>query len=221
MNQLIHGPSHIGGHTLDLVCSNQNVIRSVTKSSVPWTDHALLFFPIDIPSNPTKLPCCKQNLIWTRSTKHILTQDLTDALSKHTWSTHNSASSDQLMDYFMTNLQATLDKLAPKTLVKEKNPFGPRSWFSQACHTERTWLRKAERTWKQSKTEANKLAYNIEAKKYKHFITSQKKNFVTERINAAKNSSKEIFKIVQELTKPAALAPTIPSSQEQCDTLAQ
>jgi len=193
--QIVHGPTHRDGHTLDWIVTKENdsiiVPHTITKLNV--SDH----FYIDCTLNLHKTHDIKTTFISRnyRSINHeafdkdlaakfdnILTMGLTDF--------------DSLVKCYNQACIEVLDAHAPST-VRVRTIRRKPLWFNEAVEDARRERRRCERKFRKSHSEGDQEAYFAAQKTVSSAIYSAKTEFYNDRL--ANCNSKEVFKTVNEL----------------------
>ncbi|GFR88589.1 ATP-dependent DNA helicase [Elysia marginata] len=150
IKQLVQGPTHQQGHTLDLVL-HRNALQLTLNTQVEdkcISDHYVI-------TVKTSIEKCSANKTVTikRDIKHINLENFKEDISK-CLSSHSASSIDQLSEY----LQGVLNKHAP---MEEKTistrPIAP--WMSLKAKEAKQEKRRAERQWKKSGLTVHKQIY--------------------------------------------------------------
>ena len=195
--QLVHGPTHREGHTLDLVFANHDDtnIKSVNVVNQLISDHFTIFIDFDI----TK-PKPSKRLVTSRNIKKIdisvFSSDVISVLENH----------DSIdISKFNEEITSVLDKHAPLvTRTISDRPFSP--WYNLEVKAAKSERRKAERKWLKSGLTIHKNILKLKTKQWKHELISAKKQFYISKLEGS-NSYKEIYKICNDLLGNVSSSP--------------
>ena len=147
LHQHVDAPTHIKGHTLDLVLSSPEkgfVRESIVSAGIGGSDHfsVLTTVRVNKPSLPTKS-------ISYRPLKLLNIEEFAAGLRNSTFVTQPANDIDTLIRQYDASVLSALDKHAPvrrKTFILR--PYNP--WFSKTITAERRLCRRAERKWRKS-----------------------------------------------------------------------
>ena len=157
LDQHVSVPTHISGHTLDLIItrnSDQLLVSSL------WTDY---LFSDHLPVHcniQVEKPLLKSKRISFRKLKSINISSLRDDLSKSDLCSNaiDSLELNDLVTHYDEALSSALDRHAPlinKTVTKR--PIVP--WFNNEIKTAKRMRRRAERKWRKTKLRLDFLDY--------------------------------------------------------------
>ena len=168
----VNGPTHISGHTLDLVITRKDcgIIRNVQISDL-ISDHMCISFEINLISpvlEPTKKPF--------RPIKNIDINSFHDDLKNSDLVTNLKDDLDALVAQFNETLQVILDKHAPKTKRSVKPRKAP--WYNSEIHKQRQLRRQYTRKWRKSKSEIDKAVMISQRDLVKKLFTLPNQNFI-------------------------------------------
>uniref|UniRef100_A0A8C1UC21 Reverse transcriptase domain-containing protein n=1 Tax=Cyprinus carpio TaxID=7962 RepID=A0A8C1UC21_CYPCA len=151
LHQLVDRPTHLIGHTLDLIISHGLSISLTEISETAISDHfpIIVEFPVpsSIASRSIASPCYRR--IFTSSTAEEFSAAFMDtelyALSESVF----SICPDGLLSSFNSTCSEILDVIAP---YKQRSPkLRADPWINDATRTLRQRCRQAERRWKKDK----------------------------------------------------------------------
>ena len=193
LKQHIVGPTHIMGHTIDVVITRNktNLVKNVTVTPSDLSHHSLITYDFTI--EPLKTI---SKSITYRATKNMdrerFQSDLTDRLSIVT-----GEDLGERVHQFNTILSQTLDEYAPmKTREIRIVPHAP--WFDEEYATLRRTRRRAEKKFRISGLEEDKAEWKRISKDCDSMASEKKKTFIINKLDAD-NSSKNLHKVVNTL----------------------
>ena len=106
---------------------------------------------------------------------------------------------DSFVEQFESELESILEKHAPLT-QKTVTCRPPKAWFNDEILKMKQSLRKAERVWRKYE-EPNQLEIVKELRlKYHYAICNEKRSVLSEKVLSSKGDSKQLYKLVSELT---------------------
>ena len=146
LTQLIHDPTHCGGHIPDWMVVRENN-GSVSQCNVPGTsfsDHDAI---AGLTTLHNSLTHCR--VVSSRNLRKINSAEM-EADTQHLLDTEKANCTDiELADRYSAGLRRVLDQHAPLTSRKVTNrPSAP--WRTDSIRTAKRELRQAERKWRSS-----------------------------------------------------------------------
>ena len=197
-------PTHIHGHTLDLVLSRkmEDIIASPPSACHYISDHAAIRCHVAIGKSNYHV-----KKISFRKIKSIdignLTRDvgLTGLCERGKESPTNSLDLDAFVHDYNTTLSRVLDQHAPlKTKTVQSRPKVP--WYSNEIAEAKRRRRKAEKRWKRTKLPADLNAL----KKHKNYVTyistRAKRAFYTDFVSENSDDQRKLFRATRSLLIP-------------------
>ena len=109
ITQHVKGPTHVKGHTLDLVCSTGTAPPHLQCLDLAVSDHYAVLFTVPVPEPKQRV---NQNITY-RNIKTVNTLALTNILETHLASDPLDSSLDGLVAHYNTAVSWGLDSLAP------------------------------------------------------------------------------------------------------------
>ena len=190
LQQLVCGPTHASGHTLDLIFRQNLEVKILENESLPWTDHHVIKFMItkNTPLTKTLKPV---TMHWTRSQKKLHSELFKTILGNKIKTIPSHQSATETLDAINTALLQSADLVAPKrkTCIRKYNS----SWFNDQLSSLKQERRRAEAAWKRSTTDENRAIYNETTKKYhKEIFLAKKKLFLQDHHQCPKPSSRTL-----------------------------
>ena len=91
-----------------------------------------------------------------------------------------------------------LDKAAPQKVRYADRPHKP--WFNNYIHKQKNIVKNRDQIYKINREEHHWRAYTIERNKYSGLLKYHKKQVITKQIMDNSKNTKELFKIVNEIT---------------------
>ena len=193
-------PTHPSGHILDLVLSPAGSSDVKDVNVIPCdpsvSDHALITFNFMIPKPSThekiiKFRCYSnvdQNLVCCEIDQHLRTN--TDI---------SEFSSDELVQRYNDALGLVFNRHCPEVekriVVRDDTP-----WYNTSIKFLRRERRKAERRWRNNKTEFTRSLYALARRAVVNAIKEEKKKYYQRKIDACGNDQKKLFTVVSKLT---------------------
>lgn len=104
-----------------------------------------------------------------------------------------------------------------KSDLKRTRPSSP--WYTQELRQKKLGCEHEERKWCKGYSENANQNYKASIKEYKELVDKTKKYYFVNKINSAKSSPKELFRIVTSLVQQPE-PPTL-ASQELCEEIAK
>ena len=196
LQQHVNVPTHVHGHTLDLIITRQS--DEIVKTQ-PWTDclfsdHLPVFCELQI-----SRPSLVRSKISSRKIKSINMADLRNDISRSELCTkYHAMCMNELVSCYDSTLSRLLDSHAPlitKSVVKR--PIVP--WFTNEIKDAKRLRRRAERKWRRSKSQADFLAYKSEKNRVTYIINSARRQYYTDFISENSSNQKTLFKAINTL----------------------
>ncbi|XP_078512392.1 uncharacterized protein LOC144772083 [Lissotriton helveticus] len=195
--QLVEVPTHIKGHTLDLVwTSDPNITLSGVLPCV-WTDHYLVNCEAHIDGQSSDQ---SRRLRKTRNWDEIDLKTLTEILPKVA---RPLVGTDLDWEYtdLTRSLRQAIDQIAPERIQLMRGSGKGAPWFTPLLREHKRKLRALERSWRKTKQDTARDQYKASLYRYKKLILQTKAEHYECRLNKAGNIQKETFKILAELSK--------------------
>ncbi|KAJ1082335.1 hypothetical protein NDU88_002503 [Pleurodeles waltl] len=208
--------THRAGHILDGIFTHPEEELYLSTTPLEWMDHALLTFKFLARQQPI-IPIPQKKL--TRSWRNIEAEPLKVTLT-HNWNDLKASTLSPLAR-FNLGIKQAMDSLAPARISvprTRKKPNQP--WFSQALKLLQRKYRQKERCWKLSPREAERVELKLALNIYKEACRAAKSDYFTRKISEAANSSRELFRTVNDLTTPLG-TPKVENSQDFCNKVAK
>ena len=208
-------PTHIKGHTLDLICCSGLTPSNCTADPLPITDHFLLSFNVTLRLSMTKPP----RLISFRNIKAINLHTLSSTIASIPDPDYSS-SPDELVLHYNTSLTSILNSLAP---VKTRSVSFAHSapWFTPELRSIKSKGRQLERLHKKTGLTVHHDMYKNHILQYKDSIASAKSTYYSSLICSNHGNSKALFSLLNKILQPPDLLPPHLYSSDTCDSLLQ
>ena len=182
LSQLVVGPTHTHGHTLDLIFLNTFELQTTTSSPVDFDigDHFLVNLVLKNVQNNTAIPASKS--ISYRNLKGINLEEFSTELCSKLNTLHDNVDFPTKYSQISILAHETLDSHAPlitKTISNKSDVH----WQDSEYRTERALRRKYERVWKKAlkesgiKTGPEREAYIEQRKKCAHLATLKRSQY--------------------------------------------
>lgn len=195
LSQFVIGPTHKLGHTIDLVFANRFEfdLPLIQPTNLDISDHFPIFF--NLPTyNHTAKSINKQ--ISYRNIKSIqpsqFSKKLCGALDVMYIENTDFESHYKLFSDCAVKL---IDEVAPVRTINISNSSKP-PWMDDEYCKERALRRGLERTWKVSRSEADKIPYLAQSKKCAQLVTSKREKYYSDIISKCEGDQRALFKIV-------------------------
>ena len=215
LKQLVHFPTHVKGHTLDLILTraSDDIISQISCTSYLPSDHAAITCKLTI-SKPepvkTKIQFRKLKVIDIDAFRRDILQ------SKLHTGTCLSDDVDELIEQYESVLKSLLDKHAP--VINRTITSRPRSlWFNEECHEVKQNLRRLERRWRSSRLEIDHQIFVPQAAKYHKTLLQARKNYYSLELDVC--GPREFFLKVDRLCRTTS-SKTLPRDDNSSPSLA-
>ena len=201
LQQHVHVPTHVSGHTLDLVISRRDddlVSDIYTQRGLPSDHYAVKCF-VNI-SRPGLSTVKVRSRRIARINKVGFYSDVQSSLQ----SMPPVSDLASLVSEYNIILTKTLDEHAPlvdRTVVLR--PHAP--WYSESLHAEKKERRRLERRWLQTGLTVDKDAYKKQCDKYNTLLAKSKTEYHSNQIADA--DQRDLFRVINKLSSPRATQP--------------
>ncbi len=198
MTQHVHQSTHLFGHTLDLLITyKESFLSNITVDPPLLSDHSLITFLF--PFLPR--PVCGFSHRLARSWKsldiavfktNIITSSICNA------ALYTSLSVSELFAAYHTVFNDLANKFAPEKLIKIKScPRTP--WFDHECHAARRLVRSAERRFRRSGADADKVAWLNQFQIKRALLANKESSYWSNAMQAHGNNSTLLWKCLKNL----------------------
>ena len=213
--QLVQGPTHRAGHTLDVVITRaDDEIKQLQVNDISLSDHFLISF----------LTKCKPKrsfyrTLTCRNVKRVDNENFKIDVTGVLQNINMNRSLGEVANDYNVKLAEVVDKHAPKR-TKEVKIVPTAPWFDNEYRELRKVRRKAERKFHRTSCPADRETFKTIRKQTTELALLKKKQYYTSKVNDAKNKPKELFKIVNKLrdVKQESGLPTANSDSELANT---
>ena len=208
LKQLVTGPTHEKGHTLDLVITrNDDDCIISTDVNELLSDHRAIHCTLQC----AKPPPCKKTIRY-RKTKDLNPETLQQAVLATSLLVAPSDSLEKLVSQYQHDLTEVLDKLAPvKTKSFVERPLIP--WMNDNILECKRRKRKCEKLWRQSNLTIHYEIYRAEKRNLENLIINAKTKHFSDKIKECSGHQGRIFKIVEHLNNVKG-KPTLPEHDD-------
>ena len=215
LTQHVTFPTHVSGHTLDLVISREGSgLVNTPHCGELLSDHYCIDGKVHLPGREkiTKH-------ITYRPLKSVPLETVRSELEAALLSCDQEGDLDGSLDSLYTCFRTVMDNVAPvitkQITIHEKSP-----WYNRSLAQEKREVRKAERKWRASKSDQSlKEAYTTLLQSHFQSIASARTVYYRNLIENNISDSKKIFNIISSLSKPDSdpVFPQPPASQGLAD----
>ena len=213
MQQHVNKPTHIQGHTLDLLITREG--DRITATNVSVTD--LISDHYAVTCNITMKPTVaeKTELTYRKINDINIDQFKEDLRNSELIKSHAGMNLQELVDKYDTVLVSILDKHAPiktKTMPhKTKEP-----WYDEELHTTRKTLRQFERRWKSEQTENSKHEFLAQKNVFVNLIKTKQSTYYNTKIEEIGVDQSRLFMEISKIMhrgKCNPMPPDIPADE--------
>ena len=195
LNQLVSEPTHIHGHTLDLVISRKfdTVIEDSPIIGRYLSDHAAVFCCL----NQIK-PTASVKQISYRKIKSLDVDILREDLMKTELCNRSFTDLDELSSLYNTTLKSLLDLHAPlitKMVVSRKRL----PWFNNEIKTSLRARRKAERRWRATKSALDFGTFKLMRNRTTYLMNIARREYYANHIAENGNDQRKLFQTTASL----------------------
>ena len=197
LKQHVHVPTHISGHTLDLIItrSNNDLTVSSPTASVILSDHFFVECNLNIPRPSSIVKETVYRKLKTMDLHEFKSDILESMLCTSTW---NNAS--ELASCYESTMSSLLDKHAPLqkkvVVVRPKLP-----WYTNSLRQLKVKRRKLERRMLFTGLHEDKLAYRNARDEYTKLLSDTRRCYYADLIAESAGDTKKLFDIINSLSK--------------------
>ena len=194
LKQHVISPTHIMGHTIDVVITknSDSIIDNVTVTEYNISHHFMIDFTYKIEPKTVQT-----KTITYRSIKNLDSQKFSNDILTSLSSLPNTNNLKDTIDNYNSAMQNIVDIHAPQqTKTIKLAPHAP--WFDAEYAILRRVRRNAERKFRRSGLEEDKVAYVLLQKQTTALSVSKKKSYITDKLQS-NTSSKELYNVVNQL----------------------
>ncbi|XP_072030574.1 uncharacterized protein [Amphiura filiformis] len=194
LHQHIQGPTHKGGHTLDLLITRKHPVCATKLLPGQPSDHVALFAVLDFPR-----PSTSRKSVTYRKLSDINIDQFKNDIRSSPLALATASNTSALAEQFNLVLRELLDNHAPeKTKNVTLRPNAP--WYSEEVREAKRVKRRLERKMIKSNLEIDKQLYEEQCKTYKDLIEQSKcRHYQTE---ISESDDKDLFRSVNKLCSP-------------------
>ena len=207
--QHTHIPTHLSGHTLDLVItrSNDELMTDIPETHELFSDHFDVKFQYNS-KNDNETP----TFIKFRKLKNINVDDLKSELESLNSLDYKAHDLDSLLSVYTSTMQSALDKFAPMR-TKRTKALTLKPWIDEEVIYERKLRRKCERHMLKTRNSDTVTKYREQRNRVNNLIEQKKIAFFHKSIADCSGDQKAIYQLIKKL----ANKPTTPIYPESFD----
>jgi hypothetical protein len=207
LSQLVNFPTHVGGHSLDLLISKSSskLISDIDYTIPALSDHYAVLSVLNVPTH-TRSPRITK---FVRSISKIDPILFSNDILASTLYSSPSATLDSYLCQFNSTLSTLLDKHAPLKSIsfqsKIRKPF-----ITDEIVKAKSIRSKLETIWRKQKSDENKKKFKTQAKIVNKLITKSRRNYYRELISNCANQPKKLWSAIDALLSRTT-PPVLPS----------
>ena len=218
LQQHVNIPTHIKGHTLDLIItkSQETTISNITSHPALMSDHS----PLTSTLHTLKPPLEKEKVTF-RKTKNIDATEFSKDIDASTLITNPEKDLHKLVDQYNSTLTNILDRHAPET-TKEIQVRARPAWFDNSILQAKRTKRRAERQFLSTKLEVHRQILIKERENLNQRCKDAKKEYYIGKIKENDGNQKEMYAITNHLLgkKKTTQIPTSHDPKETANNFA-
>lgn len=206
--QHVASPTHVSGHTLDLIIT-RNFSKLITNKPITdrfISDHCAVLCDLNTPKPPT----LQENISY-RKLKHIDLKSFQDDISTSDLLLKTPEQLEDLVSCYNTTLSSILDKHAP-LITKKRTIRAKAPWFNNDIKRAKCERRKAERKWRSSRSDNDYVDFKVKKNHVIFLMNKARSEFYTAFINKNSDNQRKLFQATTRLLKPTTTMPL-----PQCD----
>ncbi|XP_063966102.1 uncharacterized protein LOC135156767 [Lytechinus pictus] len=205
-SQLVAGPTHEAGHTLDLILTRalDNFVDEVKTSNPLPSDHAVVECWLNL-SKPEQ----HKVKVKFRKFRDMDIDAFRSDIRSSTLCVTPSSDLNVLIDQYENVLADLMDVHAPEMIREVRaRPHAP--WYNNSLRLAKQDLRRWERLWNSSKLEVYRQIFRKQRILYKNMLEQAKKEYY--RLSFEGCSARQLFQKVCRLSSPSS-SKTLPSNE--------
>ena len=211
LTQHVFGPTHISGHTLDLVItrSDDDLLQTKPNTTQLFSDHYAIEFECNL-----DIECDSAHAISFRKISKIDISAFNSDISGLDRNDYSSMDIESLVNLYDSTLRSALDKHAPLVSKKVKcRTIKP--WIDHEVLSQRTKRRKLERVMRKTRTDQSLVDFKTQKNLVNHLTETKKISFFNSAIAKCNGNQKGIYNLLRrssnKQTKP--VYPYAPSDE--------
>ena len=196
--QSVHGPTHTGGNTLDLIIHDPTVLNvsDIYVEAPGRSDHSLIFFKLHC-----NLEIKQKKEITFRNLKSVdivsFKNDITSNLNNFL-SNCDSENFEHTVSLFNQIFGEIVNSHAP-VVTKSVDINQKPGWLDQEFRAARSERRRLYKIWKKDRTTANREKFELSKREVNNLSINKRKLYFSKCISDSSNSQRELFKICNSL----------------------
>ena len=182
-------PTHVAGHTLDLVITREDcdLLTCSPVGHYMISSHSTVLFPLSMakPNRPTIVRTC-------RKIKSIDMDRLRSDIDSSLLLSSPAENMDNLAEQYQETLSRILENHAPKVSIRvRQRTLNP--WYSSDIAEAKLDRRRLERRWQRSKLEVDRQLFVEARNNVSRLLMDAKTSFYSARIHELSGSQKALF----------------------------
>uniref|UniRef100_A0A803TC32 Reverse transcriptase domain-containing protein n=1 Tax=Anolis carolinensis TaxID=28377 RepID=A0A803TC32_ANOCA len=219
LSQLISGPTHSVGHTLDLVfCQGWEEgggVEELTIAPLPWTDHHLIRFRLTAPPNL----CRGGGPKMVRPRRLMDPEGFLTALGEFPASSAGDPV-DALVSLWNGEMTTAIDTIAPECPLSSKRAK-PAPWFTEELAAMKRKKRELECVWRSEYNESDRTRLGSYLRAYAAAIKAARRVHLADNIASAQNRLAALFRVIRGLLTPTNQGGSPDNSAARCEAFAR
>ena len=189
--QSVVGPTHRGGHTLDLVITRSDRPRPIVAVDLPLlSDHSLVRFQLPMQRPPLQYVDVAMRA-WKNFDQELFRADLLKSRLCCTADGYAGMTVDDLQGLYDAVMADLLEKHAPRRTVRRRyQPMTP--WFDSDCAAARRRTRALERRYRRSKSSVDRAAWVDQARSMHRMYTWKQNTYWEQKVAESRGNSKRL-----------------------------
>ncbi len=211
LGQHVSGPTHVHGHTLDLVFTLGLSLNSLHMSDLV-SDHKCIIF--DTLLHPVLT--CHKHTVHSRIFNEQSAARFSALFSNIATTTPEFSDINDSVNWFNDLCSSALDMVAPQK-TRLAPVVTPSPWINHSIHCHRRECRQAERRWKKTHLHVHYIHMKELLTMLNQLIKDARAAYFSNLINSNKHNSMLLFNTTNQLLNPAACSGFPATSSCDCD----
>ena len=199
-------PTHVAGHTLDLVITREDcdLLTCSPMAHYMMSSHSTVLFPLSMakPKRPTIVRTC-------RKIKSIDMDRFRSDIESSLLLSSPAENMDKFAEQYQETLSRILENHAPKVTIRVRQR-ALKPWYSSDIAKAKLDRRRLERRWRRSKLEVDRHLFVEARNNVSRLLLDAKTSFYSARIHELNGNQKALFREMNHLLHKSTETPLPP-----------
>jgi hypothetical protein len=197
LSQVVSGPTHRYGHTLDLIFTRSDQLRPEVTIDLPQiSDHSVVFFKVLLQPPPVRFIDVSTRA-WRGFDSDTFRRDLLES-PLCIQDSYARLSTDELQELYDSTLMDLLNRHAPKRKIRCRHqPSSP--WFDSECTAAKRRTRAFERRYRRTKSASDRRAWTDQVSQLHKLYTTKQNMFWRINVVESKRNPRKLWKTISSV----------------------